>query len=232
MSDIKRNKLWCGVWFWTALPVIRVLGSGDEAFFLIHGGGECGDGRVFSKWCCVDGAGSPVETFPLIYEILRRVIQRAQSATDPLRLNTDTLPRWPQSPFTLYPSSLPTPEESSTMVSDSITPPHTPPRVAFDPPLFLQRRTAVIDLLHKVHKLPRFNGKLRSLLDVGCGLECLLLGSLIALNDDLPLEQVTGIDLDDGLMDQMLVDSLGPNGQYVGDEGRWRKFGLTILHGE
>ncbi|KAF8445304.1 hypothetical protein BGX38DRAFT_689595 [Terfezia claveryi] len=115
--------------------------------------------------------------------------------------------------------------------SDSITPPPTPPRVAFDPPLFLQRRTAVIDLLHKVHKLPRFNGKLRSLLDVGCGLECMLLGSLIALNDDLPLDQVTGIDLDDGLRDQILVDSLGPNGQHVGDEGRWRKFGLTLLHG-
>lgn len=118
------------------------------------------------------------------------------------------------------------------MHSDSITPPPTPPRVAFDPPLFLQRRTAVFDVLNKVHKLPRFNGKLRSLLDVGCGVECLLLSSLIAPNDELPLEQVTGIDLDDGILDPTLVESLGPNGMHVNaDEGRWRKFGLTMLHG-
>src|SRR5688572_8675592 len=102
------------------------------------------------------------------------------------------------------------------MDPEGITPPPTPPRVAFDPPLFLQRRTAVFDILSKVHNLPRFNGKLRSLLDVGCGTECLLLGSLVAPNDDLPLEQVTGIDLDDIILDRVLVDSLGPNGMRGG----------------
>lgn len=90
----------------------------------------------------------------------------------------------------------------------------------------------MFDLLNSLHKLPRFNGKLRSLLEVGCGVECLLLGSLVAPNDDLPLEQVTGIDIDEGLFDQTVIDSLGPSGVYVGEEGRWRKFGLTLLHGE
>ncbi|KAI5810897.1 hypothetical protein DFH27DRAFT_563 [Peziza echinospora] len=111
------------------------------------------------------------------------------------------------------------------------TPPQTPPRVAFDPPLFLQRRTAVFDLLTTLNGLPRFSGKLQSLLDVGCGPEGLLLGSLIAPNDSLPLEQVTGIDIDEALWDRDLVESLGPHGPHVGDAGRWRRLGLTLLHG-
>ena len=111
------------------------------------------------------------------------------------------------------------------------TPPQTPPRVAFDPPLFLQRRTAVFDLLTTLHGLPRFNGRLQSLLDVGCGPEGLLLGSLIAPNDSLPLEQVTGIDIDEALWNHDLVESLGPHGPHVGDAGRWRRLGLTLLHG-
>lgn len=110
------------------------------------------------------------------------------------------------------------------------TPPPTPPRVVFDPPLFFQRRTAVSELLSLLHKLPRFNGKLKSLLDVGCGTECLLLRSLLPPSDELPLEQITGIDVDQGLWDRDLIESLKPE-NCLEDGGRWRKLGLTLLSG-
>ncbi|KAF8474055.1 hypothetical protein BDZ91DRAFT_789626 [Kalaharituber pfeilii] len=37
--------------------------------------------------------------------------------------------------------------------------------------------------------------------------------------------------MDDSLHDPALVHTLGPDGVQAGNEGRWRKFGLTLLHG-
>lgn len=113
------------------------------------------------------------------------------------------------------------------------SPPATPPRVAFNPPLYLQRRTAVQAILRNLSRSPRFNGKLRSLLDVGCGPDCFLLRTLIPCEDDLPLEKITGIDFDEDLFSPDVADSLAP-GAYGGKgdaEDRWRGLYVSLLQG-
>lgn len=113
------------------------------------------------------------------------------------------------------------------------SPPATPPRVAFNPPLFLQRRTAVQTILRKLSRSPRFAGKLRSVLDVGCGPDCFLLRTLIPCEDDLPLERITGIDFDEDLFLPDVAESVAP-GSYGGSgeaEDRWRALDVSLLQG-
>lgn len=123
---------------------------------------------------------------------------------------------------------------SSTSPHLPPSPPPTPPRIAFDPPLFLQRRVAVQDFLTKFCGSPRFYGKLRSILDVGCGPDCLLLRSLLPCGDDLPLERITGIDFDEELFSPGVAESVAP-GAYGGKgmaEDRWRGLDVSLLQGE
>lgn len=123
---------------------------------------------------------------------------------------------------------------SPTLPLSPQSPPTSPPRIAFNPPLFLQRRVAVQDFLNKFCASSRFHGKLRSLLDVGCGLDCLLLRSLLPCGDDLPLERITGIDFDEELFSPGVAESVAP-GAYGGNgvaEDRWRGLDVSLLQGE
>lgn len=113
------------------------------------------------------------------------------------------------------------------------TPPQTPPRISFIPPLYLQRRTAVHSILRNLSSSPRFAGALRSLLDVGCGVDCLLLRSLIPCEDELPVERLTGIDIDADIWSPWCRESISP-GSFGGTgakEDRWRGLDVSLLHG-
>lgn len=113
------------------------------------------------------------------------------------------------------------------------SPPPTPPCVSFTPPLFLQRRTTVHSVLRHISSSPRFSGKLRSVLDVGCGTDPLLLRSLIPCEDELPLERITGIDCDEEIFHPSVADSVAP-GSFGGTgeaEDRWRRLDVSLLQG-
>src|SRR5437868_12131928 len=99
-----------------------------------------------------------------------------------------------------------TPGESPT------TPPAIPPlpQIVFNPQQYLQRRFIIHSILRKLSTQHQFSGSLRSLLDVGCGSDILLLRSLIPCEDALPIELLTGIDISDDIKSELCVESISP----------------------
>lgn len=118
-------------------------------------------------------------------------------------------------------------------------PPATPttrvplPQIVFNPQQYLQRRFSIHSILRKVSVQQHFSGGLRSLLDVGCGPDILLLRSLIPCEDILPIELLTGIDISDDIKSPSCVESIAP-GAWTGNafgEDRWRLLDIVLLHG-
>lgn len=87
------------------------------------------------------------------------------------------------------------------------------------------------ELLRQLSLSKVFGDKgLKSILDVGCGTDLCLLRSLMPCDDDLPLENITGIDMDDDLLSQELIESLEPDNKD--EEARWRELTVRLLHGK
>ncbi|RPA91898.1 hypothetical protein L873DRAFT_262041 [Choiromyces venosus 120613-1] len=81
------------------------------------------------------------------------------------------------------------------------------PHIVFTPPQYFQRRFSIHSILRKYSTEGRFAGGLQSLLDVGCGSDILLLRSLIPCEEDLPIEMLTGIDIDGDIRDPWCIKS-------------------------
>lgn len=107
------------------------------------------------------------------------------------------------------------------------------PQIVFNPQQYLQRRSTIHSILRKYSVQEQFSGSLRSLLDVGCGSDVLLLRSLIPCEDILPIELLTGIDISDDIKSPSCVESIAP-GAWTGNafgEDRWRPLDIVLLHG-
>ncbi|KAG0126559.1 hypothetical protein HOY82DRAFT_627335 [Tuber indicum] len=108
------------------------------------------------------------------------------------------------------------------------------PQIVFNPQQYLQRRFIIHSILRNLSTKHHFSGGLRSLLDVGCGSEILLLRSLIPCEDTLPIELLTGIDISDDIKSTMCAESISP-GAWTGSasgEDRWRPLDIVLLHGD
>jgi hypothetical protein len=103
------------------------------------------------------------------------------------------------------------------------------PVIFFEPSLQLQRQRTVHEILRSINGTPRFEGKLTRLLDVGCG-ECSFVRRLTPCDDQLPLELITGIDVDDDHANGMSWATLRPGAGEDGNE-RWRLLNIRLLHG-
>ena len=99
--------------------------------------------------------------------------------------------------------------------------------VAFEPPLYLQRQTAVHETLKALAATQRFAGILTRIADVGCG-ECQFVRRLIPCDDALPLAVMTGVDVDERLLDSELSAALSPEGYYGIDAASERWYGLDV----
>lgn len=115
---------------------------------------------------------------------------------------------------------------SSTADSTDDEPLPSPPSISFDPSLHTQRQSAVHDLLRRISSTPRFHGQLTRLLDVGCG-EGQILQRLSPCDDSLPLQAMTGIDIDAAHAASHTWSTLGA----APSDDRWSPLNLTLLHG-
>ncbi|KAK6543067.1 hypothetical protein TWF694_006992 [Orbilia ellipsospora] len=107
------------------------------------------------------------------------------------------------------------------------TPPFDPPCVKFNPPLSIQRRVKVHELLKQVSQ--EYEGSIQSLLEVGCGGNTPLMQTLLSCDDELPLSILSGIDIDEDLF-TVGVDTAFTTCEY-GDDDRWRDLTVSLLHG-
>jgi hypothetical protein len=116
---------------------------------------------------------------------------------------------------------------SSPTPSDSELQPPEIPVIFYEPSLQLQRQKKVHEILRSVSETPRFEGKLTRLLDVGCG-DASFVRRLTPCEDRLPLELMTGIDVDDDHANGMSWEILRPGPR---DSERWRPLNIKLLHG-
>ncbi|EPS44761.1 hypothetical protein H072_1285 [Dactylellina haptotyla CBS 200.50] len=107
------------------------------------------------------------------------------------------------------------------------TPPFAPPCIKFNPPLSIQRRVEVHELLKKFTR--EYENPVQSLLEIGCGGNTPLMQTLLSCDDELPLSILSGIDIDDQLF-SIGVDSAFTTCEY-GDDDRWRDLTVSLLHG-
>ncbi|KAF3164360.1 hypothetical protein EYR41_001412 [Orbilia oligospora] len=107
------------------------------------------------------------------------------------------------------------------------SPPSTPPCIKFNPPLSVQRRVKVLNLLKEVSKY--YEGPIQSLLEVGCGGNTPLIQTLLSCDDELPLSLLSGIDIDEGLISTG-VETAFTTVEYGGDD-RWRDLTVSLVHG-
>ncbi|KAK6527995.1 hypothetical protein TWF281_009254 [Arthrobotrys megalospora] len=107
------------------------------------------------------------------------------------------------------------------------SPPSTPPCIKFNPPLSVQRRVKVLDLLKEVSKY--YEGPIQSLLEVGCGGNTPLIQTLLSCDDELPLSLLSGIDIDDQLITTG-IETAFTTVEYGGDD-RWRELTVSLVHG-
>ncbi|KAK6360637.1 hypothetical protein TWF730_006773 [Orbilia blumenaviensis] len=107
------------------------------------------------------------------------------------------------------------------------SPPSTPPRIKFTPPLFIQRRVKVFSLLKEISR--NYEAPIQSLLEVGCGSNTPFVQRLLSCDDELPLSLLSGIDVDDELI------STGPETAFTtveyGGDDRWRDLTVSLVHG-
>jgi len=104
------------------------------------------------------------------------------------------------------------------------TPPPTPPQLKFFPPLYLQRRSTVHQILRNYSVKTQ---AIQSLLDVGCGTDMELLTSLLPCDDKLPLGVLTGLDLDKEIW------TVGEKNLFAREDytARWRDLTISLLFG-
>lgn len=107
------------------------------------------------------------------------------------------------------------------------SPPSTPPSIKFNPPLSVQRRVKVFDLLKEVSKY--YEGPIQSLLEVGCGGNTPLIQTLLSCDDELPLSLLSGVDIDDDLISTG-IETAFTTVEYGGDD-RWRDLTISLVHG-
>ncbi|KAK6520523.1 hypothetical protein TWF506_000775 [Arthrobotrys conoides] len=107
------------------------------------------------------------------------------------------------------------------------SPPSTPPCIKFNPPLSIQRRVKVFDLLKEVSKY--YEGPIQSLLEVGCGGNTPLMQTLLSCDDELPLSLMSGIDIDEEIISTG-VETAFTTVEYGGDD-RWRDLTVSLVHG-
>ncbi|KAK6505135.1 hypothetical protein TWF481_007056 [Arthrobotrys musiformis] len=107
------------------------------------------------------------------------------------------------------------------------SPPFDPPCIRFVPPLSIQRRAKIFELLKKTSM--NYEGSIQSLLDVGCGGNTPLIQTLLSCDDELPLSLLSGIDID---------SNLAPTGSLTafttleyGGGDRWRELTVSLVHG-
>ncbi|KAK6345206.1 hypothetical protein TWF718_007133 [Orbilia javanica] len=117
--------------------------------------------------------------------------------------------------------------EESRVSYGILSPPSTPPSIKFNPPLSIQRRVKVFDLLKEVSK--HYEGPIQSLLEVGCGSNTPLIQTLLSCDDELPLSLLSGIDIDEDLMSTG-IDTAFTTVEYGGDD-RWRDLTVSLIHG-
>ncbi|KAI5840879.1 hypothetical protein BZA05DRAFT_476309 [Tricharina praecox] len=111
---------------------------------------------------------------------------------------------------------------------DGSPPPPDIPYLVFEPPLQIQRQRAIHDILRSIAATPRFAGNIPRLLDVGCG-EATFIRRLVPCEDELPLGQMTGVDIDDEVAQSKSWMFLE---QPFGDEeDRWRGLDIRLLQG-
>ena len=97
----------------------------------------------------------------------------------------------------------------------------SPPTVAFNPALWLQRQAFILETLREMSP--------KSVLDVGCG-EGSLVECLARCDDVLPLELLAGIDIDFETIEEG-SNSVMTAAELQQLDGRWRPLELTLLHG-
>ncbi|KAF3312933.1 hypothetical protein TWF173_006515 [Orbilia oligospora] len=107
------------------------------------------------------------------------------------------------------------------------SPPSTPPCIKFNPPLSVQRRVKVLNLLKEVSKY--YEGPIQSLLEVGCGGNTPLIQTLLSCDDELPLSLLSGIDVDEDLISTG-IETAFTTVEYGGDD-RWRDLAVSLVHG-
>jgi 2-polyprenyl-3-methyl-5-hydroxy-6-metoxy-1,4-benzoquinol methylase len=97
----------------------------------------------------------------------------------------------------------------------------SPPSIAFEPPLVLQRQAFLLETLRQV--------KPKSVLDVGCG-EGRLLDCLARCDEALPVELLAGIDISLPILQQASrsIEMTADNQQV---DGRWRSLEVFLLQG-
>lgn len=114
-------------------------------------------------------------------------------------------------------------EDASSSATGSLTDSYVHPLlIRFQPPAFIQRRALVLKTLRSL--VP----KCRSLLDIGTG-EGGLLSYLVNCDDDVPIEQLVGVDPDPEALEDA-VNNTKPS-EIHQEQLRWRPLEITLLLG-
>jgi 2-polyprenyl-3-methyl-5-hydroxy-6-metoxy-1,4-benzoquinol methylase len=107
------------------------------------------------------------------------------------------------------------------MAPEVVTDASSPVAVSFNPALWLQRQSFMLETLREMGP--------KSVLDVGCGggslLEC-----LARCDDALPIELLAGIDISFDTVESA-SESILTTAELQQLDGRWRPLEVTLLHG-
>ena len=107
------------------------------------------------------------------------------------------------------------------MAPEVVTDTSSPVAVSFNPALWLQRQSFMLETLREMGP--------KSVLDVGCG-EGSLLECLARCDDALPIELLAGIDISFDTVESA-SESILATAELQQLDGRWRPLEVTLLHG-
>jgi 2-polyprenyl-3-methyl-5-hydroxy-6-metoxy-1,4-benzoquinol methylase len=107
------------------------------------------------------------------------------------------------------------------MAPQVVTDASSPVAVSFNPALWLQRQSFMLETLREMGP--------KSVLDIGCG-EGSLLECLARCDDALPIELLAGIDISLDTVESA-SDSILTTAELQQLDGRWRPLEVTLLHG-
>ena len=107
------------------------------------------------------------------------------------------------------------------MAPQVVTEASSPVAVSFNPALWLQRQSFMLETLREMGP--------KSVLDVGCG-EGSLLECLARCDDVLPIELLAGIDISFDTVESA-SESIRTTAEIQQLDGRWRPLEVMLLHG-